>query len=142
MKQKKEPTANHQNTLPTPYPEHFPDKDFQLKDFERALRMCSKGVHPEMAMRALGKHKEYLHILAYSEAYPDSPETNQLSKMESHYYRSLSALLGNTYNLAMDSDGKTAISATKLLLELQEKLEHKLHPIVVKERDTGKKTSK
>jgi len=112
----------------------FPDKDFQCREYETVLKMCAKGVHPEMAMRSIGKYKEFLHILSYSDAYPDSPESQQIATMESYYFRSLSTLLANTYNLAMDSDSKTSISATKLLLELQEKLEQKSQPILLKDR--------
>jgi hypothetical protein len=112
----------------------FSDRDFTKAEFLSVLKMCTKGVPPEIAMRAKGKLNHYLFMKGKAEAFTTGEEALQLEMIDAYFNRALATLLGNTFNHAMSEDGRTALMATKMLLELQATLENKNHPIVIKDR--------
>ena len=100
-------------------------------DMNNILEKCSRGIHPIIAFKSLGKYNVYCHLLNLAENFRDSLEARLIMVVERYYFDSLCNVMANVHAHACDKHGgQVSLNAAKLVMDLNQRLDNQMIPLI------------
>jgi hypothetical protein len=100
-------------------------------DLQNVLDKASKGIHPIIAFKSIGKWNVYSHLLHMAENFPQSTEFKIIYLVERYYFDSLCNVIGAVHQQAIQRGaGQVALNAAKMLFDLNQRLDNHMVPLI------------